>query len=207
MNERIGDFDPDLVNVRCSDVGTLDLVQFKIERGGVVLNLGCGCERTRIDDDGLRALRDIINAKLDTGSFAALADTSAVPFVGKEMLCLCNGFPGTNLRTKCKVIAKSDDSDDWIVFALHSSHQVEPKALLPLVDPTPPKPVVSPYKNAVEAAHLIGKRIVGEANEVDVRFVGERSVIGKGVREVEIDYDELVHATCDGQPCGIVEPA
>lgn len=72
MNERIGDFSDDIVNVRCSDVGTRDLMQFQIVSNLTRWNRGCGCSPVHIDDDGLRALRDIINARLDTGSFAAL---------------------------------------------------------------------------------------------------------------------------------------
>ncbi len=84
------------------------------------------------DDEGLAALKDCLNCSA-TGSFAALADTSAVPFVGKMV------------RLKC-------DDGTWRIMGLDRDNQwhmvngeecertrfEHSRMLLPLTEPSPP---------------------------------------------------------------------
>lgn len=150
-----------------------------------------------LDAGRLDALLDILHCWKDTGSFAALADTSDIPFVGKTLKrTMLDGS-----QQECTILERNPGQDSWLVRGPSTAVSSSSK-FLPLA---PPAPKVRPYTKPEQALWLIGKRASGKCNDADILFVGEKSVIAKSLTRVEIDYEELAKATCEGKPCGIIE--
>lgn len=150
MNQRFWEQNhcAEFVDVNCSGVGTRDMINLKLDKGVVLLNRGCGCGPVRIDDDGLRAIVDAANCKLATGSFAALADTSAVPWVGKIVRGMWGGMLSdlTVLAIEGDVaLCRRDSSTRW-----YNSCDLKP-----LVAPTPPTPKQGPQTDLGKLLHAI----------------------------------------------------
>lgn len=88
-----------------------------------------------LDAGRLDALLDVLHCWKDTGSFAALADTSNVPWIGKRM---------RRDGRECKVIQLPALGSEWckIEDPCGSVHAVSFDSLLPLA---PPAPKVRPF--------------------------------------------------------------
>jgi len=158
------------------------------------------------DDDGLRTLVELANCKLTTGNFAAIADTSAVPFVGK---ILRHGTKET-----VEVLQKHRESKFACCFGCSTGEiypSISVENLHSLVDP--PKKV-RPY-TIPEVAVFLGKRSFkkksGEVlpfNAICSDLVGYLSSFSC-VSELFLmqTLDEFAENTWadDGSPCGMVE--
>lgn len=164
-----------------------------------------------VDYEGLRALLDVANCKLATGSFAALADTSDVPFPGKRMRC-ADYMEG---NCECTVLYPRDGG--WAAL-LPSSSIVSPAKLLPLIAPTPPEPKVRPYtpEQMMQASVNLTRRVRKKScsYEEAVVSIGRKSAelfacIGEGLPPTEqVDFSCLLDSYTwadNNSPCGVIE--
>lgn len=155
------------------------------------------------DAEGCAALIDCLNCLEATGSFAALADTSAVPFVGK----IFKQRDG-HLR---RVVFVEDDR----VWACHANGKAEkyvilqdPANMLPLT----PAPKVRPYTESEAAQHL-DRVLKDEGEAVTLHLVGKGEVVLRSceypaaLRHVLLRLLTDRHWADDVTPCGVVEEA
>ncbi len=96
------------------------------------------------DAEGRAAMMDCLACLRDTGSFAALADTSAVPFVGKVVRFGCTNEIGP--------VAAMDKYTCWIEYEQHM-YLRKHCDILPLA-PEPPAPK-GPQSNLGRLFHVI----------------------------------------------------
>jgi hypothetical protein len=154
------------------------------------------------DRVAVEALRDCINAWLDTGSFAALADTSAVPFRGKrvkdrdgEVVTLDYSPRDLHPIRWCA----HDDEGALTVCPIDEIH--------PLIAPEPLRPKYRPMTPAEAATH-IGHSFKVPKSDV-LRYID--GVYGSGVMTTSgqfNDFKQLVYECTWGEtntPCGIPE--
>lgn len=162
------------------------------------------------DDDGLRALLDVINCKLSTGSFAAMSDTSAVPFCGKRM----RWHTADDGDHEVTILAVGDTWSRLVSHKTNASYVPENKSLLPLTEPAPQEPVIRPW-TPVDAAVHIGRLIksdIGSAGRMESVLSGRAGVsISKILGTIVSTFDEINFVTLaehwafadDSTPCGI----
>lgn len=168
---------------------------------------GMGIDGHYLDDDGLRALLDIIHCHLATGSFAALSDESAVPFVGKQVKLEGKVITVVALEKRCEAHSevKYMSHQGYLSMSCHRNN------LLPL---TPPKRVRA-YTAKEMTDHFGREFIMADTESVRCRV---RNVWPRGVGycvnglnssdEPIIGLDAMSqHCTWadDGSPCGILE--
>jgi hypothetical protein len=170
------------------------------------------------DAAGRDALIEALSCLRDTKSFAALADTSAVPYVGKQLLCV-SGIPEVpNLRARCTVVTDAGDGDWWVYAGGHRDelHKVEPRALSALVAPPPKR--IRPYtpselimnwdrKLKAKFGHCVQSWEIGKVGRNGVMLDYGIGPLDKPC-ELPETFDGLLRAYVwadNGEPCGVVE--
>lgn len=163
------------------------------------------------DDAGLEALQLAIACYRQTGSFAALADDSAVPFVGKRMRVKRS----TGLPVECTVVECCDNGYFSVSVPNGGLFETPQFNLLPLKS----QPTYRPYTPA-EAVQFLGRTLRsdnGNGGEITsvaqngayVQSEGHEVHHGVHVQSL-IDWKTLcdhwvIHDT--GEPCGVKEEA
>lgn len=128
MNENICNLGSDSVVLKCGDLAGLACDIF-LEDGNIQIN--DGDDEVALNRNQQRALIDALNCLLDTGSFAALADTSPVPFTGKQMR-----VPRWHDKAvECKVLGRGLHDGFWTVACKGGGLFDTKDDLLPLVEP------------------------------------------------------------------------
>lgn len=157
------------------------------------------------DTMGRMASVEVDNCYTQTGSFAALSDESAVPFVGKRMrrkLAVC--YQGCGER-ECEILKCTDDRV-WILegeTVLPRSVPINDITLLPLVTPAPK---YRPYTPVEAAAHL-GRRFVErprrrlefDACKISSGYVHDQNGSAHSFEAMAKNYEWAD----DGTPCGV----
>jgi hypothetical protein len=162
----------------------------------VIRDNGLFIGEERFDDDGLRALIDVANCKLQTGSFAALADTSDIPWTGKRMRYV----HGDN-HIGCQIL-RMDFRGGATVLG-DNGYMGWASKLLPLT-PAPPKPKWRAMKPREAIDHL-GREFVTKSGKVRVELIGENGIYQRA--GWWLGFNELLCCTWadDGTPCGTPE--
>lgn len=147
MNERIELVSDTEVRVRrngnrvSADLDWMCSLSADTHIGGLIAWYESGGERW--DALGLSALRDCINCLEATGSFAALADTSAGIFVGNWVRCARVDYKhGLSVGEKIKIVSLGSTGKPLVQSNRDRVWWLEPEDCLPLA---PPAPVVRPY--------------------------------------------------------------
>lgn len=164
---------------------------------------------SELDDEGLKALAEAANCRIQTGSFAALADTSPEIFVGKKMRYL---HPGTFEKEEVTVIAPNPYCDgSWRIERPNCAVVWTTNDLLPITPPEPHKPKVRPYtmREFVEASHALDRRLIGSIGSSGTIYrLTQSEVEVKGdSRPQSVTFENLAKHwrwADDNSPCGVV---
>ncbi len=155
------------------------------------------------DAEGRAALRDCINC-LDTGSFAALADTSAVPYVGKRMRIKDQPCAFRVLDVCGSHAFAAATEDNCRVNRAWWSHEY----FLPLVEPAP-APKYRPY-TPVEAAEFLGRCYLRKGEYAGVPLVTlsahvvNPAAVNTGLHLTYEKFAEECTWLDGGTPCGVL---
>lgn len=211
MNERIELLRDAAVHVNVTDMASSSKVTLRVPTTGKIELTLTSDGRPWLDAAARDALIDALQCHKATGSFSALADTSAVPFVGKRMRCYRSG----GHKPECVVLEKRHEN--WSVDCLEGPtgfFRAGPTALSPLVAPAPK---VRPYK-ASEVAPLFLTEVTPELRDKatgERRFVKNINRYGVTLRAHEYSHEafqdtfyewsQLLHSHewKDGSPCGV----
>lgn len=176
MNSRIKIVSEMEVRIRLGDIGSASI--------GVECGAGClfvkhaiGISTVGWDAEGRAALRDCINCLDATDSFAALSDSSGVPYVGKRMRRILPSGCQHCKERDCEILRVTDSTLYFLDCDSEMSRHapIEDVTLLPLVEP--PAPKVRQYKTPQEACCLLGKVIQNpDGDKYTVHAVSERGV-------------------------------
>lgn len=139
-----------------------------------------------------------------TRDFAALADTSPVPFVGKRMRRQADGFLGTEEK-EVVIVSVGPCGATYHGDGCRGTLPID--KFLPLTEPAPPKPVVRPY-TAREAGANLGRTFLVNGRSGESRTITAADMDGV-YTPLRWQFDELVKQDCvwedTGEPCGVPE--
>lgn len=182
------------------------------------ITVECGCDTLFVripthilvlgwDAGAYRALRDCINCLEATGSFAALADTSAVPFVGKEV-CTSHGRG---------VVMQVGDGDKPAPIQVRQESGSNIWFSKLTLTPIAPPQKVRGFRTATEfeVARGFDRLVATRESKIPCgHFIEITAVPGKPLRLRFDGYSshvladraaELYEWADTGEPCGIVE--
>lgn len=203
MNERIEIVSETYVRIQRNSGGQQSATEVTIRGNDLCLNNDTVLAGVW-DALGRAALRDCINCLEATGNFAALADTSAVPFVGKRMRHKLRE------RYEYTVLDASDPLGKVLLQRVDDIERIctHRNELLPITAPEPPKPKVRPY-TPVEAVQHLGREMnwdYGHANQKLIQVGLTHALIAgdQGYASYESLAEHYRWADTN-EPCGILE--
>lgn len=203
MNSRIELVSADSVSIRhhSKDAGVTTL---RVNAGRDSINRN-SAGTDYWDAEGRAALRDCLNCFDQTGSFAALADTSDVPYSGKRVRLKDHngevlGFIIRQRDDRKGFYYFRDDHKDMFVYST-----TDGITILPLT-PAPPKRVIRAYTPVEAAAHLGRSMKASPHPSFTVRYVSINGfhAAGGAVYPFASAAKECSWAD-DNSPCGIEE--
>lgn len=209
MHERITLVSDREVKVRRNACGANYITRIVLDCGCLSV---CGCHGMDYDALGNEAEILVRQCWRDTGSFAALSDTSAVPFVGKVMRT-------RNSDQRWVVKSESIYGGMWNAVALDPQPGIAVGCCLctadlrPLTDPTPPPKKWRAY-TLKEAADHCGREFESKENRTYPAKYQTTKRVHSLNSNVVFDYD-CKHGICyqsfcndyvwsdTGEPCGM----
>jgi hypothetical protein len=203
MNKRITIVGDEQIEIR-KHSGNPSVASLGLVFEGTALEIAT--KKTKVfDAEGRDALLEALQCLRDTGSFAALSDSSAVPYAGKKMQVK----QPEGLRN-CTLICPCAARDCWNIETAHCTFTTAAtERLFPL---TPPAPRIRAYTPVEAAAHL------GRELELRHRYHYLQAVYLDHVELSPCDngdipcvrYKEFI-GECKwrdtNEPCGVPEPS